>query len=80
MYPGQAWLHTVVGTVQGRARSAGLWLGIAAALKLTPVLFLVAIAMGVGTYLESAYNVRVARQYVYGSSWFLGVMGLVCVL
>lgn len=39
---------TVAGTaalVQGRARSAGLWLGIAAALKLTPVLFLVALPL-----------------------------------
>lgn len=31
--------------VQGRARAAGLWLGIAASLKLTPVLFLVALPL-----------------------------------
>lgn len=44
-----------------------------------PVLILVAIALGIGTYLESAQNVRIARQYVYGAWWFAAVMALVCV-
>ncbi len=44
-----------------------------------PVLVLVAIGLGVGTFLESTQNVRIARQYVYGSWWFLAVMALMCV-
>lgn len=44
-----------------------------------PVLVLVAIALGIGTYLESTQNVRVARHYVYGAWWFVAVMALVCV-
>lgn len=64
------WHHTKLGGVV-------LWLG---SIQLAvPVLVLVAIALGVGTYLESTQNVKVARQYVYGSWWFIGVMALVCV-
>jgi len=44
-----------------------------------PVLFLVAIGLGVGTYLEATQNVRIARHYVYGAPWFVGVMALMCV-
>lgn len=65
-----AWHHTRLGGIV-------LWLG---SIQLAvPVLVLVAIALGVGTYLESAYNVKLARQYVYGSWWFIAVMLLVCV-
>ncbi len=66
----QTWHHTPLGGVV-------LWLG--SIQFAVPVLVLVAIALGVGTFLESTQNVRVARQYVYGSWWFLGVMALVCV-
>lgn len=44
-----------------------------------PVLFLVAIALGVGTYLDSKQNATVAREWVYGSPWFVALMALVCV-
>lgn len=44
-----------------------------------PVLFLVAIGLGVGTYLDSKQNATVAREYVYGSWWFIGLMVLTCV-
>lgn len=65
-----AWHHTRLGGIV-------LWLG---SIQLAvPVLVLVAIALGVGTYLESAHNVKLARQYVYGSWWFIAVMLLVCV-
>lgn len=65
-----AWHHTPLGGIV-------LWLG---SIQLAvPVLALVAVGLGVGTYLESTQNVRVARQYVYGSWWFIAVMALVCV-
>ncbi|MBL8747083.1 MAG: cytochrome c biogenesis protein ResB [Phycisphaerae bacterium] len=54
-----------------------IWLG--SVRFAVPVLVLVAIALGIGTYLESTQNVRVARQYVYGAWWFAAVMALVCV-
>lgn len=44
-----------------------------------PVLVLVAIGLGVGTWLESAQNVQIARRYVYGAPWFIAVMALMCV-
>lgn len=44
-----------------------------------PVLFLVSIALGVGTWLDSKQNATVAREWVYGSWWFVALMGLVCV-
>lgn len=65
-----AWHHTPLGGIV-------LWLG---SIQLAvPVLALVAVGLGVGTYLESTQNVRVARAYVYGSWWFIAVMALVCV-
>lgn len=66
----QAWHHTPLGSVIH-------WLG---SIQLAvPVLILVAIGLAIGTYLESTQNVRVARQYVYSSWWFIAVMALVCV-
>ncbi len=44
-----------------------------------PVLFLVSIALGVGTWLDSKQNATVAREWVYGSWWFVALMGLTCV-
>lgn len=44
-----------------------------------PVLFLVSIALGVGTWLDSKQNATVAREWVYGSWWFVGLMALVCI-
>ncbi|MFO0835406.1 MAG: cytochrome c biogenesis protein ResB [Phycisphaerales bacterium] len=44
-----------------------------------PVLFLVAIALGVGTWLDSKQNATVAREWVYGSWWFVALMVLTCV-
>ncbi len=59
------------------SRRVVLWLG---SIQLAvPILVLVAIGMGVGTYLESTQNSRVAKEYVYASWWFLAVMGLMCV-
>lgn len=65
-----AWHHTRVGGVIH-------WLG--SIQFAVPVLALVAIALGVGTFLESTQNVRVAREYVYSAPWFIAVMALVCV-
>lgn len=62
---------------QSFARRAIYWLG--SVQLAVPVLVLVAIGLGVGTYLESTQNVRIARQYVYGAPWFIGVMVLMCV-
>ncbi|MDX2119298.1 MAG: cytochrome c biogenesis protein ResB [Planctomycetota bacterium] len=58
-------------------RRAVRWLG--SVQLAVPVMVLVAIGLGVGTYLESAQNVRIARQYVYGAPWFVAVMALMCV-
>lgn len=65
-----AWHHTRLGRVVHFLGSIQL---------AVPVLALVAIGLGVGTYLESVQNVRVARQYVYAAPWFIGVMAMVCV-
>ncbi len=64
------WHHT-------RAGSVVLSLG---SIELAvPVLALTAIALAVGTYLDSTSGAKVAREAVYGSWWFLATMGLVCV-
>ena len=44
-----------------------------------PVMVFVAAALAWGTYLESAHDVKVARATVYGSWWFITLMGLICV-
>lgn len=44
-----------------------------------PVMFFVAAAMAWGTYLESSQSSKVSRALVYGSWWFIGLMGLVCI-
>lgn len=63
------WHHTPLGGVVH-------WLG---GLQFAiPVLVLVAIGLGVGTFLESTQNVQIARRYVYGSWWFVAVMALMC--
>lgn len=64
------WHHTRLGAL-------AIWLG--SVQLAVPVLILVAVALAIGTYLESAHNVRVARAVVYGSWWFVGLMALVCV-
>lgn len=70
MRPVHAWHSTPIGFV---AR----WLG---SIELAvPVLVLVALAMSWGTYLEAAQNARMAKSVVYGSWWFIALMGLVCV-
>ena len=43
--------------------------------KLMAVLFLVfAAAMGVGTFVESAYSTETARIYIYNATWFEAIM------
>ena len=44
-----------------------------------PVLVFVAVAMSWGTYLESTISAKEAKQVVYGSWWFMLLMGLTCV-
>lgn len=44
-----------------------------------PVLLLVAAALAWGTYLESMHDSRVSRATVYGSWWFIALMGLIAV-
>lgn len=64
------WHSTPIGTVVR-------WLG---SIQLAiPVLTLVSVAMVWGTYLESTQDAKVARALVYGSWWFIALMGLVCV-
>lgn len=64
------WHHTKLGSII-------LFLG---SIQLAvPVLVLVAIGLAAGTYIESTQNVRVARELVYGSWWFIATMALVCV-
>jgi hypothetical protein len=64
------WHHT-------RAGSIVLWLG---SIQLAvPILGATAVALAVGTYLDSTKGFKVAKEAVYGSWWFLAVMGLVCV-
>jgi len=43
-----------------------------------PVMVFVAIALGVGTYLDSTQGAKVAFRFVYGAAWFIALMGLVC--
>ena len=66
----QPWHDTPFGTTAA-------WLG---SIQLAvPVLVMVAVALVWGTYLESTQDGRVARAAVYGSWWFMALMGLVCV-
>lgn len=44
-----------------------------------PVLLLTAVALAVGTYLDSKHGAAVAMRLVYGSAWFIALMALVCV-
>lgn len=43
-----------------------------------PVMAFVAVALAVGTYLDSTQGAKVAFRFVYGSAWFIALMGLVC--
>ncbi len=70
MKPSLAWHFTPWGR-------AILWLG---SIQLAvPILIFVAAALAWGTYLESTQSAKVAKAVVYGSSWFITVMALVCV-
>jgi hypothetical protein len=62
---------------QTRLGNLACWLG--SIQFAVPILALVAVALGWGTYIESTQDSRMARAAVYGSPWFMGVMGLVCV-
>lgn len=69
MRPTQPWHHSRFGTF-------ALWMGsIQVAI---PILILVSIAMVAGTYIESTQSGKVARSLVYGSWWFVELMGAVC--
>ena len=64
------WHHT-------RAGSLALWLG---SIELAvPVLVVTALALGLGTYLDSSRSTKIAKEVVYGSWWFIALMGLVCI-
>ena len=66
----QPWHDTPIG-------GAACWLG--SIQFAIPVLIMLALALGWGTYLESTQDARVARAAVYGSWWFMALMALVCV-
>mgnify|MGYP000909814429 CR=1 FL=1 len=70
MKPAQRWHFTRVGRVI-------LFLG--SIQFAVPVMASVAVAMAWGTYLESKHNAQVSRATVYGSWWFVVLMGLICV-
>lgn len=53
-----------------------LWLG--SVQLAVPVLVVVAVALAGGTYLESTRGAGTAKELVYGSWWFFGLMVLVC--
>lgn len=43
--------------------------------RLMAVLFIVfAVAMGIGTFIEDAYNTETARVYIYNAKWFEAIM------
>lgn len=45
--------------------------------RLMAVLFLVfALALGIGTFIEDAYNTQTARVYIYNAKWFEAIMFL----
>ncbi len=66
----ESWHNTPVGAVV-------FWLG--SIQFAVPILIMVALALAWGTYLESTQDARVARGLVYGSWWFMALMGLICV-
>ena len=66
----QPWHDTPIGVAAG-------WLG--SIQFAVPILAMVAVALAWGTYLESTQDARVAKAAVYGSWWFIALMGLVCV-
>lgn len=69
MKPTLAWHFTPWGR-------AILWLG---SIQLAvPILIVVAAALAWGTFLESTQSAKVAKATVYGSTWFIAVMALVC--
>ncbi|GMV26464.1 MAG: hypothetical protein AMXMBFR58_24950 [Phycisphaerae bacterium] len=56
--------------------AAILWLG---SIKVAiPLLAAVTVAMVWGTYLESTQSAKVAKAVVYGSSWFMALMVMIC--
>ena len=64
------WLNTPAGRV---VRFLG-------GLKLAiPVMALVAVALMWGTWIESSKNAELAKQIVYGSWWFIGLMIWMCI-
>jgi len=70
MKKSQPWHHSRLGTIV-------LWLG---SIELAvPVLVLTALALALGTYLDSTRGARLAMDVVYGSWWFISLMVLVCV-
>ncbi len=63
------WHRTPAGTIVR-------WLG--SVQLAVPLLAVVSVAMVWGTYIESTQNGKAAKAVVYGSWWFIALMGLVC--
>lgn len=64
------WHHTPLGGIV-------LWLG---SIQLAvPILAVTAVALAVGTYIDSTDGAQAAARTVYGAGWFIAIMGLVCV-
>lgn len=70
MRPTHPWHHTRAGSIALRLGSLQLAI---------PLLVAVAAALVWGTYLESAHGAVAAKKAVYGSYWFMTLMGMVCV-
>jgi hypothetical protein len=70
MKPSPPWHQTTAGRIVR-------WLG--SVQLAVPVLILVAAALAWGTYLESTRDAKLAKAVVYGSWWFIGLMGMICV-
>ena len=70
MKPRHAWHHTPFG--QFMLFIGGLRFAV-------PIMVFIAIALGVGTFIDSTQGAKTAMRIVYGSGWFISLMALVSI-